>query len=78
MKGKESRWLDLFFTVYILTIILPVLYVVTISFGSSSGMYTSSLIPKSFTLNNYIRLFTETDYPRWFLFPVLRCSYRFC
>ncbi|HBG16754.1 MAG TPA: hypothetical protein DDW93_08220, partial [Firmicutes bacterium] len=45
MKGKESRWLDLFFTVYILTIILPVLYVVTISFGSSSGMYTSSLIP---------------------------------
>ncbi|HBK68683.1 MAG TPA: sugar ABC transporter permease [Firmicutes bacterium] len=67
MKGKESRWLDLFFTVYILTIILPVLYVVTISFGSSSGMYTSSLIPKSFTLNNYIRLFTETDYPRWFL-----------
>ena len=67
MKGKESRWLDLFFIIYILTIILPVLYVVTISFGSSSGMYTSSLIPKSFTLNNYIRLFTETDYPRWFL-----------
>ncbi len=50
--------------------LLPILYLVLQSFRAESGAYTDYIIPKSFTLNNYIRLFTDTqlfNYPRWYL-----------
>jgi len=40
------------------------------SFRGESGTFTLYLIPKHWTLNNYIHLFTNTrlfSYPRWFL-----------
>lgn len=49
--------------------VFPILYLVLISFRGETGSYTSTFFPKTYTLNNYIRLFTETelfDFPRWF------------
>ncbi len=50
--------------------LLPIAYLVLQSFRAESGAYTDYIIPKSFTLDNYMRLFTDTDlfnYPRWYL-----------
>ncbi len=50
--------------------LLPIAWLVLVSFREESGAYTPYLIPKSFTLSNYTRLFTETtlfNYPRWFM-----------
>lgn len=49
--------------------LLPNLWLILISFRSEPGAYTPYLIPKSFTWNNYLNLFADTqlfNYPRWF------------
>lgn len=42
--------------------------------GESTNMYTEYVVPKQFTLSNYIRLFTETklfSFPRWYMNTLL-------
>ncbi len=50
--------------------IFPVFWVVLTSFrGESSGAYTDYFWPKQFTLDNYVRLFTDTSqfyFMKWF------------
>lgn len=49
--------------------LLPVFWVIITSFREESGAYTAYFMPKGYTLNNYIRLFTETDqfyFAKWF------------
>src|SRR5699024_10191361 len=53
--------------------------VILISFREEAGAYTTTFLPKSYTINNYVRLFTETDifnFPLWFgnTFLVACCS----
>ena len=50
--------------------ILPIIWLIMTSFRGEPGAFTNYLIPKTWTLDNYTRLFTETElfnYPRWFL-----------
>lgn len=50
--------------------LLPIAWLIMQSFRGEGGARTTYLIPKEWTLDNYIRLFTETDlfnYPRWFM-----------
>ena len=49
--------------------ILPLLWLLMTSFRAEPGAYTPYLLPQSWTLDNYRRLFTDRslfDYPRWF------------
>lgn len=49
--------------------VLPIIWVVLISFRAEKGAYTSTFLPQSYTIDNYVRLFTETDmfnFPLWF------------
>ncbi len=49
--------------------LVPVFWLVLSSFRAEQGAYTSYLWPKGFTINNYVRLFTDRklfDFPRWF------------
>lgn len=59
--------------------LLPIVFVVLTSFRAEGGSYVSYIIPKSFTFDNYIKLFTEkgmVDFPRWFgnTFIIATCS----
>lgn len=59
--------------------VLPLIWLVIISFREEPGAYTTYILPKGYTLNNYIKLFTETtqfNYPRWYMntFIVAVCS----
>jgi arabinogalactan oligomer / maltooligosaccharide transport system permease protein len=50
--------------------LIPLAWLVIISFRKEPGAYTTYIMPKGYTFDNYIKLFTETqlfNYPRWFL-----------
>ncbi len=49
--------------------IIPILWVVLTSLRAEPGSFTNTFFPKGYTLNNYKRLFTETQqfyFLRWF------------
>lgn len=72
MKKQKRRNLTF---VYVLLIILsviwlfPILWVVLTSFHGEGAMSVNYIIPKTFTLENYKMLFTNSSYPfaRWFM-----------
>lgn len=45
--------------------LLPSLYVLAVSFKAGEAFYTSSLIPRQFTLDNYRRLLATTAFGTW-------------
>ncbi len=68
-KLRTSIGLHTLLTVLALIWMLPVFWLVLSSFRAEQGAYTPYLMPRSFTLDNYKRLFTDTqlfDFPRWF------------
>ena len=55
----------LFFIIFIIMVLFPILYIITVSFNKGGELFASSLIPAAFTLQNYINLFTKTDFVIW-------------
>lgn len=50
--------------------LFPIMWVILTSFRGEKGSYISTFFPKSFTLNNYISLFTDTNilnFPKMFM-----------
>ena len=50
--------------------VFPIFWVVLTSFRAEKGSYISTFFPKSYTLDNYIRLFTNTsvlNFPKMFM-----------
>ncbi|MQM27345.1 sugar ABC transporter permease [Glycomyces albidus] len=48
-------------------VVFPLLWVVGSSFGPGGGLANAGPIPENATFDNYIELFTQTDYGRWYL-----------
>ncbi len=46
--------------------IIPLVYLLAQSFRAEPGAWSSTFFPQTFTLDNYKRLFTETQFPRWY------------
>ncbi len=70
-RTKPKRAIAAHITLLFLAILwmLPVAWLVISSLRAEPGAYTSYILPKGWTLRNYIRLFTETslfNFPRWF------------
>lgn len=56
-------------TVLAIIWLIPILWLVITSFRAEPGAYTNYVLPKAYTFDNYIKLFTETDlfnFPQWF------------
>lgn len=73
MKSRKKQFknflVHLFLACLVLIWVAPIAWVILISFRAETGAYTSTFFPKSYTINNYVRLFTETslfDFPLWF------------
>lgn len=60
--------LHVFFVLLVFVTLVPVIYAFGISFGESNSLFSSSLslFPESWTIDNYVRLFTEYDLLGWF------------
>lgn len=49
--------------------VLPIFWVILTSFRAEKGSYVTTFFPQSYTINNYVRLFTDTailNFPRMF------------
>lgn len=49
-----------------LIVLIPIFWIVISSFNDGNGLSSSSLIPKKLTINNYVKLFQDTNYGLWF------------
>ena len=65
---------DIFSHLFLLVLsiiwLIPILWVVLESFNANTGAYQKTFFPTEYSLNNYIKLFTDTDdinFPRMFL-----------
>ena len=50
--------------------VFPIIWVLLTSFRAEKGSYVSTFLPRSYTLDNYIKLFTDTsilNFPRMFM-----------
>lgn len=50
--------------------VLPIFWVVLTSFRGEKGSYVTTFFPKTYTLNNYVKLFTDTsilNFPKMFM-----------
>jgi arabinogalactan oligomer / maltooligosaccharide transport system permease protein len=54
-----------------LSVIVPLLWVVSASFTAGDAFFSGSLLPRPFTLGNYRTVFAETDYLLWLKNTVL-------
>jgi arabinogalactan oligomer/maltooligosaccharide transport system permease protein len=80
-QSKKTADFFSYVVLVVLSIIwlIPILWVVVTSFRAETGTYTGYFFPKHYTLDNYKRLFTDTDqfyFARWFAntFFVAICS----
>lgn len=53
-------------TILALLWVVPLIYLLAQSFRAEPGAWSPGFFPQTWTLNNYKRLFTETDFPRWY------------
>lgn len=73
MKAKRmiaDTAVHIFLAVMALVWLFPIFWVILTSFRAEKGSYVSTFFPKSYTLDNYIRLFTNTsvlNFPRMFM-----------
>ncbi|MGT2932902.1 sugar ABC transporter permease [Streptococcus catagoni] len=80
MKNKSRFQLGLVYaTLTLLSIIwlFPIVWVVLTSLRGEGTAYVNYFIPKTFTLENYIRLFTNESFPfgRWFINTFIVASF---
>ncbi len=65
-------------TVLALLWLVPLFYLLVQSFRGEPGAWSPTFFPRTWTLDNYKRLFTETDFPRWYgntlLIAVVSCA----
>ncbi len=72
-KGKLRKKLTLLAIYAVLItmailILFPLFVTLMSAFNTSNSLYSTSLIPETFSfIDNFTRLFTETDYIRWYM-----------
>lgn len=74
-SAKQKRLINnivvhIVLAVLVVVWVFPIFWVVLTSFRAEKGSYVSTFFPKSYTLDNYIKLFTDTtllNFPRMFM-----------
>ncbi|MGT2884215.1 sugar ABC transporter permease [Streptococcus ferus] len=70
-RKKQLRFALTYLLLVVLSLIwlFPIIWVVLTSFRGEGSAYVPYFIPKTWTLDNYIKLFTNSSFPfaRWFL-----------
>ena len=70
IKARNNAIVYVVLSILAVIWLFPVLWVVLTSFRAEKGSYVSTFFPKSYTLDNYIKLFTDTsilNFPQMFM-----------
>ena len=72
-EGLGLTALNLLFILICFVTLIPILYALSVSLNASNGLLSSdfSFIPKNFTLDNYLAVFTGEDILTWFQNSIL-------
>lgn len=74
VADKRTLWISrIILWISIVIIIFPALWIVMASFSKGDSFFTSTLFPKTLSLNNYKKLFTETDFVIWVVNSLKMC-----
>jgi arabinogalactan oligomer/maltooligosaccharide transport system permease protein len=52
-------------------VLLPIVYIVSVSFNENGSLYEESLIPSKLSLANYMKLITETQFVQWYINTII-------
>ena len=69
-KGIVNTMIHLILAILAFVWVLPIFWIVLTSFRGERGSYVTSFFPKTYTFNNYIKLFTDTsilNFPKMFM-----------
>ena len=66
-KNVRMTLLYLAFVVIGVAMVFPFIWMIATSFKTGTDIYSLSLLPKKFTLENYREVLSGSDFPRWFL-----------
>jgi len=69
-KKITNTVVHVFLAIFAFIWVAPLIWILITSFRAQKGSYVSTLLPQSLTLNNYIKLFTDTDilnFPKMFM-----------
>jgi arabinogalactan oligomer/maltooligosaccharide transport system permease protein len=65
--GVTTALMHLVLAIVAVIVIYPLMWVVGSSFGPGGGLANATPIPENATFENYVHLFTQTNYGRWYL-----------
>ncbi len=66
MTSIRTIWLHILLVIMAIGVLYPVLWIVSASFNPTTGLSSSTLIPEGATLDQYRRLFDETEFVNWY------------
>lgn len=61
----DGIWSNALIALLAIIWIVPIVWVILASFSTQTSYQSSTFFPTSYTFDNYIYLFTKTDFPRW-------------
>ena len=61
----DAIWSNAVLILLALVWIFPIVWVILASFSTQSGFLSTTLFPKSYTIQNYVALFRDTDFLLW-------------
>ncbi len=65
-KGRKSLWISrIAIWVMLFVVLFPIISIVGASLSQGSSFTQTTLLPKSYTLDNYTKLLTETNFAKW-------------
>lgn len=68
-KTVGNTFVHVFLAILAFIWVLPIFWVILTSFRAEKGSYVSTFFPKSYTIDNYVKLFTDTsilNFPQMF------------
>ncbi|MCH7231294.1 sugar ABC transporter permease [Glycomyces sp. L485] len=65
--GTAGLFIHIELAIVAFIVVFPLLWVVGSSLGPGGGLANATPIPENASLDNYVHLFTQTDYGRWYL-----------
>ena len=66
-RNIQMTILYLVFTLVGVIMLFPFVWMIATSFKTGTDIYNMSLIPKTFTLENYVDVIQGSQFPRWYL-----------
>lgn len=63
----DAIWSNALIILLALIWLVPIVWVILASFSTQTGYKSSTFFPTSYTVDNYVKLFTKTDFLTWVL-----------